>query len=81
MEEDILYLQRPGGSELAYIYRAAKTGVKGNTLVFLPGYMSDMEGGKALALDAWAAEQGRAMLRLWTMPDAVQAAGNLSCKA
>jgi pimeloyl-ACP methyl ester carboxylesterase len=26
--------------------------------------MSDMEGGKAVALDAWAAEQGRAMLRL-----------------
>ncbi|SCW79733.1 Alpha/beta hydrolase family protein [Sphingobium faniae] len=26
--------------------------------------MSDMEGGKAVALDRWAAEQGRAMLRL-----------------
>ncbi|EQB05340.1 alpha/beta hydrolase [Sphingobium quisquiliarum P25] len=33
-------------------------------IVFLPGYMSDMEGGKAVALDAWAAESGRAMLRL-----------------
>ncbi|MEA3003284.1 MAG: hypothetical protein QOH81_2072 [Sphingomonadales bacterium] len=33
------------------------------TLIFLPGYMSDMEGGKAMALDAWAEAQGRAMLR------------------
>ncbi|MEA3041540.1 MAG: hypothetical protein QOC65_1029 [Sphingomonadales bacterium] len=36
---------------------------RGPTLVFLPGYMSDMEGGKASALDAWAAEAGRAMVR------------------
>jgi pimeloyl-ACP methyl ester carboxylesterase len=32
-------------------------------VVFLPGYMSDMEGGKATALDAWAQQEGRAMLR------------------
>lgn len=64
MEDDILYMQRPGGADLAYCYRPATDGVKGSTLVFLPGYMSDMEGGKALAIDAWAAEQGRAMLRL-----------------
>ncbi len=37
---------------------------RGPTLVFLPGYMSDMQGTKALALEAWAAAQGRAMLRL-----------------
>jgi pimeloyl-ACP methyl ester carboxylesterase len=36
---------------------------RGPALVFLPGYRSDMEGGKATALDAWAAAQGRAMLR------------------
>lgn len=36
----------------------------GPTLVFLPGYMSDMGGTKALALDAWAAARGRACLRL-----------------
>ncbi len=36
----------------------------GPTLVFLPGYMSDMQGTKALALEAWAATRGRAMLRL-----------------
>jgi pimeloyl-ACP methyl ester carboxylesterase len=33
------------------------------TLVFLPGYMSDMDGSKATALDCWAEAQGRAMLR------------------
>jgi pimeloyl-ACP methyl ester carboxylesterase len=33
------------------------------TLIFLPGYMSDMAGGKATALDAWAAEEKRAMVR------------------
>jgi pimeloyl-ACP methyl ester carboxylesterase len=32
-------------------------------LVFFPGYASDMEGTKALALDAFAAERGIAMLR------------------
>lgn len=35
----------------------------GPTLLFLPGYMSDMDGSKATALDSWAAERGRAMLR------------------
>lgn len=34
------------------------------TLLFLPGYASDMEGTKALALDAFAAERGLAMARL-----------------
>jgi pimeloyl-ACP methyl ester carboxylesterase len=36
---------------------------RGPTLIFLPGYMSDMDGGKAIALDGWAEAQGRAMLR------------------
>ena len=64
MTNDIKYLERPGASGLAYCYTPPKSGVKGTTLVFLPGYMSDMEGGKALAVDAWAKENGRAMLRL-----------------
>jgi pimeloyl-ACP methyl ester carboxylesterase len=34
------------------------------TLVFLPGYASDMEGAKALALDSFADDRGHAMLRL-----------------
>ena len=48
-----------GGRRLAYRHRTGR----GPTLVFLPGYMSDMEGSKALALDAWAEAQGRAVLR------------------
>lgn len=51
---------RPDGLRLAYRQRSGA----GPTIVFLPGYMSDMEGGKAIALDAWAAESGRAMLRM-----------------
>src|SRR5687767_3320919 len=33
------------------------------TLVFLPGYASDMDGTKAVALDAFAGRRGLAMLR------------------
>ncbi|WP_405053552.1 alpha/beta hydrolase [Sphingobium sp. WCS2017Hpa-17] len=51
---------RPDGLRLAYRHQAGT----GPTIVFLPGYMSDMEGGKAVALNQWAAEQGRAMMRL-----------------
>jgi pimeloyl-ACP methyl ester carboxylesterase len=36
----------------------------GPTLVFLPGYMSDMVGGKATAVFDWAVSQGRACLLL-----------------
>jgi pimeloyl-ACP methyl ester carboxylesterase len=35
----------------------------GPAVVFLPGYASDMTGTKALALEAWAKEQGRAFVR------------------
>jgi pimeloyl-ACP methyl ester carboxylesterase len=35
----------------------------GPTIVFLPGYASDMSGTKALALEAWAKENGRACIR------------------
>lgn len=34
----------------------------GPTLVFMPGYMSDMDGGKATALFEWAQREGRACL-------------------
>jgi pimeloyl-ACP methyl ester carboxylesterase len=47
------------GVALAYRHRKGR----GPTLVFLPGYASDMDGAKAGALDAWAAAEGRAMLR------------------
>jgi pimeloyl-ACP methyl ester carboxylesterase len=51
---------RPDGLRLAYSHRAGR----GPTIVFLPGYKSDMTGDKAGALDAWAGEQERAVLRL-----------------
>jgi len=47
-ERSIAYRSRAGGSP---------------TLVFFPGYASDMEGTKALALDAFAERRGLAMLR------------------
>ena len=49
-----------GGTRLAYRHRPGT----GPTVVFLPGYMSDMSGSKAEALDAWAAATGNAYLRL-----------------
>jgi pimeloyl-ACP methyl ester carboxylesterase len=59
-DPDLQFLARPDGVRLACRYREGR----GPVIVFLPGYMSDMEGGKAAALDQWAAENGRAMLRL-----------------
>jgi len=56
---EISHLEIGENLRLAYRHRQGC----GPTLVFLPGYMSDMEGGKATALDAWAESQGRAMLR------------------
>jgi pimeloyl-ACP methyl ester carboxylesterase len=53
------YLDRGPGRRLAFRHRRGE----GPTIVFLPGYMSDMEGSKAGALDSWAEAQGRAMLR------------------
>ena len=35
----------------------------GPTLIFLPGYASDMSGSKAVAIEAWAQSTGRAFLR------------------
>lgn len=56
---EVQHLEIGADLRLAYRHRAGK----GPTIVFLPGYRSDMEGGKATALDAWAAREGRAMLR------------------
>jgi pimeloyl-ACP methyl ester carboxylesterase len=56
---DIDYLEIGEGLNLAYRHRRGR----GPTVLFLPGYMSDMDGGKAAALDAWAEAEGRAMLR------------------
>jgi len=47
------------GTRLAYRLREGRS----PTLLFLPGYASDMEGTKALALDAFARQRSLAMLR------------------
>src|SRR3954453_23493284 len=58
-QTEIAYIEVAGRS-IAYRLR------RGNlpTILFLPGYASDMEGAKALALDGFAERRGLAMLRL-----------------
>ncbi|WP_226622868.1 alpha/beta fold hydrolase [Alloyangia pacifica] len=53
------YLDMPD-YRLAYVH----TPGEGPTVVFLSGYKSDMEGTKAVHLEAWAKARGRAFLRL-----------------
>jgi pimeloyl-ACP methyl ester carboxylesterase len=53
------FLDRGDGVRLACRFRPGR----GPAILFLPGYASDMTGGKATALDAWAAKTGHAMLR------------------
>lgn len=48
------------GKKIAYRRREGSS----RTLIFLPGYASDMEGAKALALDAFAEARSLGMLRL-----------------
>lgn len=50
----------PDGRRIAYRFLPGA----GPALVFLPGYMSDMAGGKATAVLDWARAQGRACLLL-----------------
>jgi pimeloyl-ACP methyl ester carboxylesterase len=56
--ENVAYIEA-GGRSIAYRSRQGHA----PTFVFLPGYASDMEGTKALALDAFAERRGLAMLR------------------
>ena len=53
------FLDVPGGARIAYRRREGRS----PTLLFLPGYASDMEGAKALALDRFAAERGLGIVR------------------
>ena len=53
---------RPDGLKLTFRHRPARG--KASTLVFLPGYASDMLGSKALALQDWADRSGHGLLRL-----------------
>ena len=53
------FLDTPSGRRIAY----HRTDGQGTGIVFLGGFMSDMEGTKAVALQDWAKAQGRPFLR------------------
>ncbi|MGH6659223.1 MAG: alpha/beta fold hydrolase [Sphingomicrobium sp.] len=57
-EPDIAFITA-GGQRLAYRRRNGTS----PSLLFLPGYASDMAGAKATAIDAFAAEQGVGLVR------------------
>ncbi|QYJ07421.1 alpha/beta hydrolase [Qipengyuania flava] len=57
---DTQFHAMPDGRRIAFRH----TPGTGPTLVFLPGYMSDMAGGKASAVFAWAEARGQACLLL-----------------
>lgn len=57
---DVQFHTMPDGQRLAFRFAS---GI-GPTLVFLPGYMSDMDGGKASATMEWARANGRSCLLL-----------------
>jgi pimeloyl-ACP methyl ester carboxylesterase len=59
MAEPLIQYLDHSGPRLAYRKREGR----GPTLVFLPGYASDMDGSKAVALDTFAERRGLAMLR------------------
>ena len=56
---DIAHIEINGQS-IAYRLRDGRS----PTLVFLPGYASDMEGAKAVAIDGFAEQRGLGMLRI-----------------
>ena len=53
------FLEAPSGRKIAY----HKTNGSGPGIVFLGGFMSDMDGTKAVHLESWCKSQGRAFLR------------------
>ncbi|MBX7532855.1 alpha/beta hydrolase [Qipengyuania sp. 1XM1-15A] len=57
---DIRFHEMADGRRIAFRHAEGR----GPTLVFLPGYMSDMDGGKATALFDWTKQNGRACLLL-----------------
>jgi len=57
---DTRFHEMPDGRRIAYRHVAGRS----PALVFLPGYMSDMAGGKACAVFDWAAANGQACLLL-----------------
>ena len=63
MTTDLAYFDPGDGRRIAHRHRVPADSHR-PTLVFLPGYASDMEGTKALAVDAFAGATGCGCLRL-----------------
>ena len=59
---ELAYFDPGDGRRIAYRYRAPNTGAP--TVLFLPGYASDMEGTKAESIDAFCATRGLGCLRM-----------------
>ena len=59
---DLAYFDPGDGRRIAYRSRDPKGGSP--TILFLPGYASDMEGAKASAIDAFCAARGAGCLRI-----------------
>ena len=59
---DLAYFDPGDGRRIAYRYRPPANGKP--TVVFLPGYASDMEGTKAVAIDAFCGQREIGCLRL-----------------
>ncbi|MCH7487669.1 MAG: alpha/beta hydrolase [Proteobacteria bacterium] len=59
MTRDPRTLRCEDGATIAYHFTPGKS----PGVVFLTGFMSDMDGAKALAVEAWAGARGRAFLR------------------
>lgn len=59
----LAYFDPGDGRKIAYRQRAPHPEVPGPTLMFLPGYGSDMEGTKAVEIDRFAAAAGLGYLR------------------
>ena len=59
----LAYFDPGDGRKIAYRARARHPEVPGPTLLFLPGYASDMEGTKAVEIDRFAAAAGLGYLR------------------
>ena len=59
----LAYFDPGDGRKIAYRHREKHPEVPGPTMLFLPGYGSDMEGTKAVEIDRFAAAAGLAYLR------------------
>ena len=63
IQPDLDYFDLGDGRRIAYRLQPAIGDLSRPTLVFFPGYASDMDGTKALALDAFAEARGLGLLR------------------